>query len=79
MAKFKRISTVVECEQWLPGKQVKGVICPPEELGDTAPYVVTIHNQKVFIEPGDWILPEPDGLHYYPVKPEIFVNTYEPA
>ena len=26
---------------------------------------------------GDWVLPEPDGVHFYPVKPEIFAATYE--
>lgn len=40
-------------------------------------YVVTIHGQNTFIKPGDWILPEPDGKHYYPCAAEVFAGTYE--
>ena len=43
------------------------------------PHVHTIHQgQIVILERGDWILPEPDGVHFYPVKPDIFTATYEP-
>ncbi|GAG12165.1 unnamed protein product, partial [marine sediment metagenome] len=40
-------------------------------------YVVTIHDQKVYLEPGDWIIAEPDGVHFYPCKPDIFEATYD--
>lgn len=43
-------------------------------------FVRTMHNnQQVYVEKGDWILPEPDGEHYYPVKDEVFQKTYELA
>ena len=29
------------------------------------------------IENGDWIIADPDGKHYYPVKPDIFPRFYE--
>jgi hypothetical protein len=44
---------------------------------DGRAYVVTIHGQRCYIEPGDWIIPEPDGVHFYPCKPDIFEATYE--
>ena len=44
----------------------------------TSPYVVTIHLQRVYVEPGDWIVVEPDGEHFYPVKPDVFVKRWEP-
>lgn len=48
--------------------------------GNTQPHVHTIHdNQLVVLEVGDFIIPEPDGEHYYPCKPAIFAATYEPA
>jgi hypothetical protein len=48
-----------------------------DEYGQSA-YVTTIHeNQRVYVEKGDWILPEPDGKHFYPVKDEVFKSTYE--
>lgn len=44
------------------------------------PHVHTIHNnQIVLIEVGDYIIPEPDGVHFYPCRPDIFEATYEPV
>lgn len=41
-------------------------------------WVETIHEgQRVEIKEGDFIIPEPDGIHYYPCKPDIFEKTYE--
>ncbi len=41
--------------------------------------VVTIHNQKTRVIEGDWIITEPDGIHHYPCKPDIFEATYSSA
>ena len=40
-------------------------------------FVVTIHRQRTWIADGDWIIEEPDGIHHYPCKPDIFKATYE--
>ncbi len=40
-------------------------------------YVVTAHGQRAYLADGDRIIPEPDGEHYYPIKPDIFAETYE--
>lgn len=41
-------------------------------------HVHTMHKgQIVAVENGDWIVPEPDGEHYYPVKDEVFRDKYE--
>lgn len=46
--------------------------------GNNKPHVHTIHNNQVVnLEIGDWIIPEPDGEHFYPIKPDIFEQTYE--
>lgn len=46
--------------------------------GSAWPHLHTMHKgQVVRIEPGDWVLPEPDGEHFYPCKPDIFASTYE--
>lgn len=74
MALFRKKPVIVEAEQFLhPATSPRGVYT--EEDGRA--YVVTIHLQKVYLEPGDWILSEPDGEHFYPVKSEIFNSTYE--
>jgi hypothetical protein len=73
--KFRKKPVVVEAEQYTgAGPDPVGVFRRPE---DDTPYVVTIHDQRVYLSPGDWILPEPDGVHFYPVKPDIFAATYE--
>lgn len=40
-------------------------------------YVVTIQYQKVCIQPGEWVITEPDGVHHYPCSDEVFRNTYD--
>jgi len=42
------------------------------------PHVHTIHDgQFCLVEDGDWIVPEPDGVHFYPIKPEIMTKNYQ--
>lgn len=73
--KFRKKPVVIEAVQYTArGPDPTGVFHRPE---DDAPYVVTVHGQRCYIEPGDWILPEPDGVHFYPCKPDIFAATYE--
>lgn len=79
--KVRKKPVVVEAEQYTAyGKLVKGM-CNSQSCyvsGNTKPHVHTIHGgQIVNLDVGDWIIPEPDGKHYYPVKPDIFAETYE--
>ena len=66
-----------EAEQYLVHTTPKGIcFCSP----DLVAHVHTIHdNQRCDIVFGDWIIPEPDGIHFYPCKPDIFQATYEPV
>ena len=83
--KYRKKPVIIEATQYRDqmrkdGNLPKGVfICPWPEHGDQ-PTVHTIHaGQSVMIEDGDWIITEPDGVHYYPCKPDIFEKTYEPV
>jgi len=62
------------------GRLVKGM-CNSQSCyvsGYINPHVHAIHNnQVVLLEVGDWVLPEPDGIHFYLVKPGVFEQTYE--
>jgi hypothetical protein len=83
MPKFRKKPVVIEAEQYTEyGKLVKGM-CNSQSCytaGNTKPHVHTIHNnQLVNLEVGDYVIPEPDGVHFYPCKPDIFEKTYEPA
>ena len=83
MAKFRKKPIVIESEQYIKyGVLVHGMCnsrsCFAE--GNDKPHVHTIHNnQMVNLEIGDWIIPEPDGQHFYPIKDDIFKKTYEPV
>ena len=75
MAKYRSKPKVVEAEQWFPNMGRQGGV---DYDGDMY-YVVTIHGQKTLVEEGDWIITEPDGVHHYPCKPDIFEASYEPV
>ena len=50
---------------------------PPERrINNWRGTVVTIHGQDTKVIVGDWIVTEPDGVHHYPIKPDIFKDTY---
>lgn len=69
-------------EPVIPGHHLVALYLDAFELGYPKPYawVETIHRgQTVKVQEGDWIIPEPDGEHFYPCKPDIFEKTYEPA
>ena len=76
MARYRKRPVVVDAEQFHhPATAPRGV--RTEEDGRA--YVVTIHGQRAYLTPGDWVITEPDGVHHYPCKPEVFSVTYEPA
>jgi hypothetical protein len=75
---FDSIPTRIEAEQF-DGK-TSGGVCWDTCLDPSEPHVHTAHNnQAVAIEIGDWIVPEPNGSGYYPIKDEIFRKKYRPA
>ncbi len=83
MPKFRKKPGIIEAEQYVKyGKLVEGM-CNSTSCfcdGNNEPHVHTIHKDRLGIiklEIGDWIIPEPDGEHFYPCKPEIFEATYE--
>lgn len=70
---YRKKSIDVKAEQWSgPPNIVPGVICD-----DGSYYVITINGQRTDIEPGDYIVEEPDGEHYYPCKPDIFEERHD--
>jgi hypothetical protein len=79
MPNFRKRPILVSAEQFLPDGTWKRDPTGVEREQDGSPYVTTIHEQKCYITPEDWILPEPDGIHFYPVKNDIFERTYEPT
>lgn len=77
--RFRSKLAYCEAEQWFPGRNDTPGVHYEVGLNKFRAYVVTIHGQSVTLEPGDWVIQEPDGIHYYPCKPDIFVRRWEPA
>ena len=78
---FKKKPVTIEAHQYKKyGELVKGMCNSKTCFSNVnkAPHVHPIHdNQMVNVEVGDWIIPEPDGQHFYPVKHRIFADTYD--
>ena len=78
--KFKSKPTVIEAEQWHgpESSPMTGVFCVGNTDDWSNYYVVTIHGERAGLSPGDWVIQEPDGVHHYPCRPDIFAARYEP-
>ncbi len=80
MPKFRKKPIVIDAVQW-DGKADQ-VVVYSETWGLSQEihfYVTTAHEQKVYLALGDWIIPEPEGRGFYPVKADIFAATYDPV
>lgn len=73
--KFRK-KTIIEAEQWYPELDIKGV-CHCTVFNFWSAHVHTMHdNQLIILKPGDWVVKEPDGIHYYPIDPQVMEDTY---
>jgi len=82
MSMFRKKPIVVEAFQFLldaAGNPVRWGPVTRAPGVDQAFCVVTIHGQETVVVSGDWIITEPDGVHHYPCKPDIFEATYGPV
>ena len=81
MPKFVKRPVPIQAEQFFYDKPMMvGVFYPPTQggfyIGDA--FVVTAHEQRVYLQNGDWIVPEMDGFQSYSIKDEIFREFYTP-
>lgn len=83
MPLFRKKPILIEAEQFFAdGRTRKGVHWERQSTDEgefLVPYVVTVHDQRAYLADGDWIAPEPQPGRFYPIKPDIFANTYEPV
>jgi hypothetical protein len=87
MARFRKRPIEVDAEQWRPGTHMPGVAFEAVESDKPSDalnfavraYVTTIHGQRAYLDPGDWVIAEPVAGRFYPCKPDEFARIYEPA
>lgn len=89
MARFRKKPVEIEADQYHDARVgqptsdwierfPKGV-CLKGCHGSNRPHLHTVHQgQIVDLTDGDWIIPEADGKHFYPCKPDVFDATYDP-
>ena len=65
----------IEAYQWREAMgQTRGVY----QGGESGKYFVTNrHRERIYLEEGDWIVCEPDGLHYRVIKPNVLGIFYD--
>lgn len=42
-------------------------------------YVITTQGQRVYVQPGEYVVKEPDGNGYYPCEATIFEREHDPV
>lgn len=77
MAKYRTLIKTIEAEQFFKGKPLpfrdKGAVSFDGENF----YIETMHNnQKVILKDGDFVIPEPNGINFYPCDEEVFKDKY---
>lgn len=88
MPRFRKKPVVIEAEQFKGGVEINGYkipkgVCYCSDADHPETFVHQFHlhtihaGQFVVLADGDWVIPEPDGEHFYPCKPDIFDATYE--
>jgi len=76
--KAKKISTMVDAQQWTPGQKIDGVVESYDDSGhhsDGYATCTTIYG-RVRVRPGDWVITDSDG-NMRVVSNEIFLKEYE--
>lgn len=85
MAKYRKKPALVEAMQFTDSDKdrvliwMTGQVAPDFEDGRPVVKFRTVHGEVAVARLGDWIVQDGDLGTYYPVRPDIFAATYEPA
>lgn len=80
MPLYRRKPTTVDAVQFDDYvRPCRGVVIDKDTAPTPTAYVTTMQGQKVAVSVGEWIVREPDGLHYYPIADAEFRRIYEPV
>ena len=77
MARFRSKPTEIDATQWFrPGDHPS-----VKEVGGGFDFKGQVRGMQGWsgVNPGDWIITEPDGSGYYPCNPDVFAAKYEPV
>lgn len=84
MEKYRSKSHIVSAQQWRPGVTILGVWRETLDeammrADNSTPryFVIDRRDQRVYLEPGDWVIKETDGARCTAVKAAEFGANYE--
>ncbi len=72
--KFRSKPKIIDAEQFV---DVNNTPCGVVRKMVGSFFVTTIQGQDVPVNLGEWIVREPDGIHFYPIADEVFRKNYE--
>ena len=80
MAKYRKKPVVIEAIQWTGANHAEVIDFMSGDSLDFRDEGLFIHTREgdMYAAPGDWIIKGVKG-EFYPCKPEIFAQTYEPV
>ncbi len=88
--RYRKKPVVIDAWQWLPGDlAAAGIVVGqllaagidfrhPDGMGKTTTLAIATPEGEMTAQPGDWIIKGVKG-EFYPCKPDIFEQTYEPV
>jgi hypothetical protein len=80
VAIYESVPSECDAEQFLPedGRIPRGVNQGNDAFTLMKTFwVTTMHGQKTIVSSGDWIICEPDGIHFYPCKDQVFKKRWK--
>jgi hypothetical protein len=82
--RFRSKPAVIEAERFdlartrEAGYTPRGVYWQPGRDGGLY-YVITMHGDRARLKDGDYVVAEPDGVHFYPCDATVFAARWEPV
>jgi hypothetical protein len=77
MPRFRSRPFEIEAVQWNEDGDHPAVEIKQTTAGEPIAWVVRGHQGNSQVNPGDWIIAEPDGDGFYPCDPDTFERKYE--
>jgi hypothetical protein len=76
--RFRKKPIIIDAEQFRFNEELPVGACAQAHNGFSSIHVHTLEGTSYDLQDGDWVI---RGVHgeYYPCKPDIFKETYEPA
>lgn len=79
MARFRTKPFELEAVQWFEPGDHPAVASHWQPMAGRTQWMVRGHQGLSTVNPGDWIIAEPDGDGFYPCDPDTFARKYEPV